>query len=294
MIIISVRLAIRDILANPIDNNSKALAFYVWSSQFDHPYDGAYYQAWSELTPDEKKRLLILGGEQVDHESFFVSPLISELASFGDPSVFPVLRRWTTLPVNQNSMPQQAFANYIMAHIALARLGCALQFHANNESDAAQATRAVGEIYYWLNRIDLQIEQRKRECKGQIEILMRHKCCVAVGVLSEVCTASCCFVERVKSLPGADCVSSSIGTQFPDEVAEICRQALQHPELQKGYFDPCISEQVIEFALISIGEWGNSIDRQLLQQWSPHPIFGTHAVNAIKQLEQRNLKRDRI
>lgn len=284
-----VRSMIRDILANQTDNNYRSLAFYVWSSQFDHIYDEAYDQAWSELSQDEKKKLLFMGGHHMDHENWFTSLLIAQLASFGDPSVVPVILRWTALPLTRCSMPQSAIDSFVMAHLALARLGCVLpQSYADDESNMSQVLRAVGKMIYWLDRIDLPMEQRKIECGKEFEILLRYELSVVAVVLSEVGNANCSFTEKVMVLPGR-CASSSIGACFPENVAKICRQTLQQPKKQKDYFGFDSFEKMIIFSIASLGKWGNSIDLLLLRQWSCDLQFGEQAIKAIKKLEDKKL-----
>jgi hypothetical protein len=52
----AVRRDISEVLANQDNVDMQQLAFNVWSSQFDHPFEGAYCEAVSELAPTDKKK----------------------------------------------------------------------------------------------------------------------------------------------------------------------------------------------------------------------------------------------
>ena len=104
----------------------QALAYGVWYGQFDHPYDGAYCQAVSELSPDKQKTLHIVAGRGASLELPFVSILINQLAAFNDPATNAIINRWIKLPPVQCAMRQDAIGNFAVAHIALGRLSCGL------------------------------------------------------------------------------------------------------------------------------------------------------------------------
>jgi DNA replication protein DnaC len=281
-----VREIIKNILVNQPDDNIRALAFNIWANQIDHPYDGAYCQAWSELSIQEQKTLLFMAAQAADYHSFFISLLITNLAAFNDLSIISPILRWTIPPVTESSMPQQDVGNFIIANIALARLGYDLnETHLNDDvSDPVQAMYIVGKIFYWLNQIDLAMEERTRQSSKRMNIFMKHK--HAASVIYEVNRANCCFEYHIPNLPGDENTLSSLEIYFSKELAEICRQALQDPEKQIGYFAFTDVEDVIKFLLDSLGAWGTQLDIQLIRKWTSYPKFGSHALKAIKCLEK--------
>ena len=121
-----VRANIGQVFADQTSPDMAALAHSVWYGQFDHPYDGAYCQAVSELSPDDRKTLLTLAARGTELSAPFVSALIIELAGFNDPASGAVIAKWMALPPVQCAMRQDALGNFAVAHIALGRLGCAL------------------------------------------------------------------------------------------------------------------------------------------------------------------------
>ncbi len=284
-----VKTMIRDVLTNQEDSNYRALAFNVWANQIDHPYEGAYCEAWSELSPDEQKTLLFMAAQTANHDSFFISLLITQLAAFNDPTVVSPILRWAVPPMVQSSIPQQDVSNFVIANIAVARLGCDLiDGHLDDKSNSIQAMIVVGKIFYWINRIDLSMDKRMMECNKLINILQHNK--YAASVIYEVNRANCCFEYHVQNLPGSESILPSLWVYFSKELAEICRQALQDSEKQKSYFGFLIIEDMIEFLLDSLGMWGTTLDIQILRRWTSHPKFGKHALKSIKNLENVNKK----
>lgn len=286
-----VRGAIQSILANQQDNNYRAFAYSIWASQIDHLYNDAYYQAWSELSTQEKKILIFMAAQTADRQSFLISLLITELAAFNDLTIVSPILRWIDPSLNDSSMLQQNIGNFVIANIALGRLGYDLnETHLNNDvSDSNQAMSIVGAIFYWLNRIDLSTDERNRECSKRMNIFMKYT--HAASIIYEINRANCCFEHHIPNLPGGDCILPFLGIYFSKDLAEICRQALQDPEKQKSYFTYFFEpEDMIKFLLDSLGTWGTPLDIQLIRKWTSQPKVGSHALKTIKRLESIKTK----
>ena len=282
-----VRTQIREIFADQDNPDMRALAFGLWVARFDHPYAGAYCEAISELSEDEKKLLLRLVGEGADQEATFANILILELAESHDPAVCPIITRWMALPPTRCVMPQDGIGNFATSHIALARLGGAIPEPASGfDSDAAEALAACGRILYWLNRFDLPMERRRSECAQSLATLSRHELGVSANVVGELYRAHSLSSEAFSRLQGSETVYTSIGDAFPAEIAEICRQCVRFPMRQRGYFDYFDRKGALAFAVSGIGQWGDVTDLMLLRELSHDPQLGTAAIRAIKSLDQ--------
>jgi hypothetical protein len=259
----------------------------LWSAQFDHPYDGAYCEAWSDLSSDDRKSLLFMAAQVAEGDSMFTPPLVAEVASHADSVAGPILARWTALPPKKGVMVGDAIGSFEIAHAALARLRCPLPDHsAAAESSADHALLACGAIVYWLNREDLSRAERRQNCTGPLAVLLQHETGVAAAVVGEFFRSDLMFAESAKRLPGSEPVVTSFYRDFPDEIAAIYRAALEHPTRQTGYFEFFRADNVIEKALTSLGRFGNASDIPLLRAWSIHPDHGRSAVRAIKTIEE--------
>ena len=263
------------------------VAVGLWNGQFDHPYDGAYCEAWNNLSAPDQKALLTMAAQSVDSDSMFTPSMISELASHSDPAVAPLIARWTSLPSTDGPMAHDAIRNFEMAHAALARLRFPLPERPTEiPSEAADALLACGEILYWLNRDDLSLAARKLKSAGPLRILSRHEGGVAASVIGEFFRSDLMFSESAKRLPGSEPIVTSFGHVFSDEIAAIYRAALEKPTIQKGYFKFFRLGDVIEKALSNLGRFGDANDIALLRLWSRHPDFGRSAIQAIKTIEK--------
>ncbi|MBN8990662.1 MAG: NERD domain-containing protein [Rhizobiales bacterium] len=258
-----------------------------WNAQFDHPYDGAYWQAWNDLPDEERKALLFMAARGADGHSMFTPSLIAEVASFADAAAAPILVPWTALPPKKEVMMQDAIRTFEMAHAALARLRCPLPDRSAEAVSAADhALLACGHVLYWLNRDDLPISERKSNCAASLATLSCHEAGVAAAVVGEFFRSDHMFAESARRLPGSEPVVTSFGQFFPEEIAAIYRAALERPIIQSGYFEFFRAEDVTEKALVNLGRFGSARDIPLLRVWTVHPDLGRFAVQAIKEIEE--------
>jgi len=117
----------------------------------------------------------MMAARGAEDSSFFLSPLITDLASSGDSRVGPSIVRWTALPPTDSFMPQDAIAVFVVAHVALGRLACALPDSSSAPNGpVAEALAACGEVLYWRNRVDLTPTESHRACHRPLDILSQH------------------------------------------------------------------------------------------------------------------------
>ena len=166
--------------------------------------------------------------------AMFLAPLLTDLASFGDSGVGDSITRWTALPPTDSFMPQDAVAVFVVAHIALARLGCPLPDR-RGEADgySAQALATCGAILYWCNRVDLEETDKRHACDPSLRVLLRYERGAALDIIRHCEYA---LVQGVKRLPGSAPLERSIVNAFPIEAVEICRQAVAGTVSQVGFF----------------------------------------------------------
>ena len=282
-----VREEVRECLADPEDANRWGVAWGHYSAQFDHPYSGAYCEVIAGLPEDERKTLLTMAAKGAGDTAFFLAPLLFDLASFGDSGVGDSIARWTSLPPADSFMPQEGVADFVIAHIALARLGCPLP-HRRGEADghSTEALAACGAILYWFNRVDLKETTKRHACDAALRVLVRHEHGAALDVLRHCEYA---LVEGVQLLPGPVPVERSIVNGFPGEAAEICRHALAGPASQVGYFrhySEYDRRNNLTFAIDVLARHGKSTDLRLLRGYANDAALGTSAIAAVKAIEE--------
>ena len=283
-----VREAVRECLADPEDADRCSVAYGLHSAQFDHPYCGAYCEVVSALPDNERKMLLTMAANGADGSGYFLASLLSDLAAFGDADVGDSIARWTALPPTDGTMPQNDIAVFVVAHIALAQLGCPLP-NGRNEADghAAEALVACGEILYWCNRVQLDETVKRNACEAALQVLIKHDRNAALGAIRHCEHA---LVDRLTGRPSSDLSEGSIVSSFPNEVVEICRRALSSPVSQVGYFQHYLEderERDLTFAIGLMAQHGNSTDLRLLREYAKDLALGTSAISAVRTIEER-------
>ncbi len=285
-----VRGEIRQCLSQQNESDHYAEAWNIYSAQFDHPFSGAYYEVVSALPDHDRKTLLTMAARGATGSSFFLLPLLIDLASFGDPGVGESIVRWTALPPTDSFMSQNAVQVFVLAHIALARLGCDLPVPdrplTSGNASAAVLT-ACGRILYWSNRTDLDENTKAEACYPSLGVLVEHGQDAALDVLRH-CEDD--GMEGVLHLPGDALAIWSIVGLFPAKMAEMCRHALHKPERQVGYFRHFSNHdrlQNLSFAIHVLELHGNSMDAPLLRRYTSDPNLGTDAIAALQAIEER-------
>jgi hypothetical protein len=223
----------------------------------------------------------------------FTPSLIGELASFADSAVGPVVAQWADLPPQKEVFAGESIRAFEMAHAALARLRCPLPVRAEaGPASAAEALLACGDLLYWLNREDLMLADRRTHCARALRVLLNHEAGVSAAVVGDFSRSDMLFSESARRLPGTEPIVTSFGQHFPHETAAIYRNALKNPKKQSGYFDFFRIDDVIEKGLAALGQFGEASDIPLLRALSHHPKFSRLAVQAIKELEERQWREE--
>ena len=286
---------IRNCLSRPEDGQYQTEAWRIYTSQFEHPYSSAYYEAVASLSISERKGLLDMALRGVDEAGFWLGALLLELAeltSFGDHDVGENIGRWTKPPPTDNRiMPQKGIEVFIYAHIALAKLRCSLPNNQySDEVPSVRVLRACGTILYWSNREDIDKEKRSEANRHALSVLVQHEKGAALDALRKCDMAS---TEGFKLLPGDVPVVSSIVTLHPSEAVEISRDALSEHLTQAGYHDGMADfarEEILTFGIRILERHGNKSDCSLLRNYASGQKYGKCAIAALRAIEERASK----
>ncbi len=261
-------------------------AWGIFSRQFDHPFDSAYWEEVQGLDEAAKKRLLrkACRGAQSPYVSF-VGILIRQLAEFKDPTVAQEILRWTSLPDKTSCMPQDAAEVFFNAHEALGRLGAELPVPDAGATEADNALLACGTLFYWANRPDVQdVETSANTLSARLTLgqSCRHS---AAGALQ----------LTVSWMLSADGTRTSLVRKYPNLAADVCRDALARREVQVGYFPNGFNSDqdgITRFAIQVLGEFGTQTDTIILRTFCDHEVLGTASLSAIKNIEERHRSND--
>lgn len=272
-------------IQNALDTDSAEADMEAWnlySRQFDHPFDSAYWEQIQALDCSRKKLLFTKACRGVESPHLmFLGTLIWSLSEFNGPEVESAIERWTILPDRQSFMPQDDVEVLISAHEALGRLGAELpKFRGEPITPVEHALLACAELQYWFNRNDLDSEQISTRICTARSILLDHSSCASAGALYLT-------TSRMMSI---DREPISLVQKYPELCVAICRAALHRRDEQLSYFQNEFTTNVIGiacFAIKVLGDAGDIDDLQLLRSLCDHENYGTSSLNAIKKIEQR-------
>lgn len=282
----NVEREISQCLATPNDESVFPGAAANYFAQFDHPYASAYSRVISELPAGDRHQFLVMALRGVDDLTMFLPCLIGEVAEFDDPIDGEWIRRWTAVPPRNYFAPQDAVSAFVISHLALGRLGVELGTPASNDdTTAATAWAACGQLLYWTNRADLAWAQRLEACADTWGVLLGRGADCSLDAIRHVESGN--VFDRYERLPGREPVRRSIVRSFPEEVAGLCRHALNDPDNQQTYFTWPNVREVLAFAISVLGEVGRSSDVLMLRQLVDDECFGETAVTAIRKLEDK-------
>ena len=270
-----VRKEIRQCLADSDDHEKCTSAYSLYAAQIEHPYSRAYSEAIAELRDGERKTLFMMASRGAQDAAFYVDLLLIDLTSLGDSKSGGTICRWTALPATDSVTPQEAVAVFMIAHIALALLGCALPTGRVADGQAAKGLVVCGEILYWCNRHDLDEIKKRRRYYPLVQELGEHVTVAALDVIRHCEWTLSYDMERMLGEPS---VARSIAGRFPDEVADICRRSLSDPTNQVGYFQQYSKlDQTmnLEFAIGVLAGHGNSADLRGLRRYANDTALGT-------------------
>lgn len=263
-------------------SDSDLAAWGLFSRQFDHPFDAAY---WDEIQGlDESRRKLLFSkacrGANAPYVAF-LGILIRQLSEFNDPEVAPAIARWTALPDRQSHVPQDAIEVFINAHEALGHLGAELP-HSKGEPTTAteRALLACAELYYWTSRTDVEAPQWSTFTEAARSILLEHSSCASAGALYLT-------TSRMVSTDGA---RISLVKEYPDLCVAVCREALKRRHEQVSYFQHGFldeADRIACFAIQVLGKAGCDDDLQGLRYFCDDKRLGIDSLGAIKKIEER-------
>ncbi len=272
---------IQDVLSTD-SNESDLAAWRLFSSQFDHPFDSAYWEEIQGLDDSRRKLLLTKACRGADAPYImFLGILIRQLSEFNDPDVSSAINRWTALPDKRSCMHQDAVEVFLTAHEALGHLGAELPQSRGEPTTAAEnAILSWGELYYWANRTDVEGSNRSIHTAAAQTVLLEHSKCASAGAL--YLTASCMLFSDKKHI--------SLVKEYPSLCVSICREALKRRHEQVSYFEHGFDADVDSIARFSIqilGEAGDVDDLQTLRDLCDHARLGISSLEAIKKIEER-------
>ncbi|XHR94272.1 SMEK domain-containing protein [Mucilaginibacter sp. UC70_90] len=273
---------LEQLLEDPENERFWSEASGLYYARFDHPYDTAFYNAIAKLST-EKKEIFYKMALRGHYSSFFTTSLIFDALSVLGTEIGPYLYRYIADPQAEQHAPQDSLAVFLIANILLGRLSLPIKSLYEHEPDIKRRILlACGDIYYWINRADLNVNERKNRCREATKVVFDKDSGYAVNCIWQAEHSLSTMRYDKQFTDGAIVFFSEM---FQDQVADMCREALLHQGQQHSVIGFENHRDIIAHAIALLTRFGNSSDILILRKLTEHPEYGSSAVDAIKHLE---------
>lgn len=273
---------IKDLLSNPDEENNWNEAATIYNCQFDHPYNIAFFNVINKLSPAESKLFYKMALKATYGSSLFTSSLIFTAITVLGNNVSPYLLKFVETPISDETLPQNSLETFIISHIILGQYSYPIKSQYDNEKNELSKTLfALAEIYYWLNRTDLDLNCRKEKCKSSSKVLFNPHSNFTIESIWESQ-----FIFRnfyYNRFPQSPIIRPD--QIFSDEIAQSCRLAITNPHNQKSIYGFRRENEIAFHAIELLKRHGNVSDLKIFRELSSHPVFGESAIEAIKHIE---------
>lgn len=288
--LVGLRERVIAMLAEPDDPELRSEAWSLYYGRFDHPYSSAYCAAYDELQPEAQTQILLMAGAAADVTTFFAGPLLNDLAATGSPLAAGPIMRWADLPPSDSFMPGDALSNYLLAHVALGRLGIDLPATSPAPSPAGMAIMHYAALLHTLNWSELEPVDRVDRIAAAWSGLGDDPG-AAIAALQECFHVRLDRVDQLDRLPGSVTAPIKVISGHEEKVVKFGRVVLADPELLKGWFHPNYFDydKALNFTLEILGRWGDASDLVRLRSVAHMPKLARTALEQIRNLETRLL-----
>lgn len=274
-----VRDQIEEVLrGNNTSKNEKAeLALSIYTSMFDHPFNGAYCEEVYSLSQPDKENLYRWAVQDEGlYREMSLRYLVQEIAEFNNEEDSKLLARFTLLPSPESSTPQDTMSAFCKATRFFARHRISLP-HIEPSSEGERCLSILRELVYSIERSEddskeyfrdfhpLKIEQ-VLGCMGQIQETLRDPW----GEPQETIFSKIDLIEL-----------------FPNECLDFSRKFIENNAPAVCYRgDKFMADRGNQFAFTTISRLGDRSDLDRLRASIKEPEWSSLAVNTIKLLDK--------
>ena len=278
----SVLSQIAELLTHQDDENYWQMAAGVYIAQFDHPYSSAYFTAINGLNNMDKSNFYKMALQGID-SGLFTSSLILESTKLLKEHVCPYLVRWIQEPFAETIFLHDCVKIFFLSHVILGKHNFPIESKFNRKiDDKDKSLHATAEIYYWINRTDLEFEQRKERCKSSAKFLFDLENPYTIDSIWQA-QQGIMHSDTFSIFEASPIVF--ISDVLKDYIINVCRHNLKNIGFQKGILTFDGPEQINEHAITMISNLGSIIDIDVLRPLTSHPRYGRSAVEVIKKLK---------
>jgi hypothetical protein len=275
---------IAEILSSPDSAEANEAAYGVISKIFEDVFEGVYYDAIEQLSPDERSRLYTMAALGAPRGAFDVGWILARLIETGSEGSLPAFLRFTTGLDDDSMFPQEVAAQFVLAHV-----GCAKYLQmpvrlADVTTDDRRAWQYYGEILFWLHKPGLTPAEVKHRCDPLWDSLESQVPFEAIDPLCRFAHAMLTDVTR-EHHPVQRLFAGS-----RERIRRILAYGLKNRERLSGIDKRVPPEAACRerttFIIHTLGQIGAESDIKLLQALVDDDYHGIDAVEAIRRLRE--------
>jgi hypothetical protein len=266
-----------NLFAMPDSDEAFELAYGLVSNCFEDIFQGAYWQAMRDLSPEDEVTLLTRAALGADVSGFHVEWILHRLVKLGDARALPAYLRWATIDPATSSTPQSATVAFFLSVAACAVLGHPFTaFPALSRNH--EAWRVLAEIVYAMNggvatapMPDLW-RQLIETCANDVVEPLRD------------------LERELRDLDGPSGVDVHLAARFPREfgrlLEEVVRGGINVTSIRE-HGAPWLEQDAPGFIFDRLASFGNEDTVALLRPLVTHPKWGVDVVNTIRAIQGR-------
>lgn len=274
----------REILAEQDNEDSWRQASYMFNAQFDHPYSSAFCSVIESLDLPEQKAFYTMALKYEEEFDLFLSLLILSAEKLMGAECCPELLKILEKPILEATMSQERMKNHIVVCIIMAKYKydfSSLIETRNSEGDKLLVSLA--EVFYWINRKDLDKKEIMEKCSPAVKILFDSYSPYLIDSI-KVFNDGLSHVY-IREYFNEDTIT--IESVFTDHILSACRSCLKSKDALPISKFKDNSVGIYRYAVDQIGLYGNTNDLIALKAIVNDASLGRNAVAAIKNIEKR-------
>jgi hypothetical protein len=273
---------VKNIAQSPDDETARQAAYGAISNIFEDLYQGAYYEAYHNLTPADKVRLLCKAALGVPEYSSWRDWILEELVRLDDSEAAPVFQRWASEINPKTSCSHETIACYLLAVIGCARSLDSPPALTTPQTEEAKAWEIYGAIIFWTYNKRISNEERQALCLPLWHRLSTESAFEAVDPLFRMKQAAW------KGDHGYLRVLTDQCMVFPEHVRKILEFGLAHVTELTSLFPSYPGDGLREFIIGQLGVVGAQATVKQLNSLANDAQVGLLAVESIRAINSRH------
>jgi hypothetical protein len=247
---------------------------------FEDVFQGAYFQAYEQLSHSETVELLSLAA-QSQETGFHSSWILQQLLKLGDQSALPIFQQIASHMNHDSSFQQDEVATFILAIQGCARWSDEPPVYRSDATSSDRAWSLFGIELFWIYHAKHSANRITRKTRLWEGLLEDDKLAAGV-ILSDLHKA-----KSVLSLDDRDNAPNFMFLWREDvlKIAEYCleRRGLLDKTFWRHNFDSSVSKNLIT----ALGDIGDKRTLRTLQHLIDDPTLGRSAILAIESIQRR-------